>query len=124
MRAQRYIGAIAAPEEEGRRVLSHDPANVEAAEGAFANLITPAGERFLRCHFAMPDLGDDHVVEIEGAVVRRRSLSLPELRSMPPLVETVVTECAGNGRAMLEPPVSGEQWAPRGCDDARRAVSD
>ena len=119
MRVQGYIGAIAAPEEEGRRVLSRDPANVEAAEGAFANLITSAGERFLRCHFAIPHLGDDHVVEIGGAVVRSRSLTLPELRSMPRLVETVVSECAGNGRAMLDPPVSGEQWAHRGVSAAQ-----
>src|SRR5207302_1179521 len=89
------------------------------AEGAFANLITSAGERFLRCHFAIPHLGDDHVVEIGGAVVRSRSLTLPELRSMPRLVETVVTECAGNGRAMLDPPVSGEQWAHRGVSAAQ-----
>ena len=82
MRAQRYIGAIAAPEEEGRRVLSRDPANVEAAEGAFANLITPAGERFLRCHFAVPRLGEDHAVGIRGAVASPRSLTLPQLRSM------------------------------------------
>ncbi|TMB12516.1 MAG: sulfite oxidase [Deltaproteobacteria bacterium] len=121
MRVQGYIGAFAAPEEEGRRVLSRDPANVEAAEGAFAKLITPAGERFLRCHFAIPHLGDDHVVEIGGAVVRPRSLTLPELRSMPPVVETVVTECAGNGRAMLDPPVSGEQWAHRGVSAAQWA---
>src|SRR5256714_9731190 len=103
MRAQGNIGAIPAPEEEGGRVLSRDPANVEAAEGAFANLITSAGERFLRCHFAIPHLGDDHVVEIGGAVVRSRSLTLPELRSMPRLAETVGTAFPGNGRAMVDP---------------------
>jgi len=119
MRAQGQIGAVPALEGEDRRVLSRDPANVEAPEAAFLHLITPASERFLRCHFAVPDLGQDHAVEIGGAVVNPRSLTLPELRSMPQVVETVVTECAGNGRAMLDPPVSGEQWAHRGVSAAQ-----
>jgi len=119
MRVQGQIGAIAALEDGGRRVLSRDPANVEAGEEAFADLITPAGERFLRCHFAIPYLAEHHAVEIRGAVGSPRSLTLPQLRSMPPMVETVVTECAGNGRAMLEPPVSGEQWAHRGVSAAQ-----
>src|SRR5438132_11075559 len=113
MRVQGYIGAFAAPDEEGRRVLSRDPANVEAAEWAFAKLITPAGERFLRCHFAIPHLGDDHVVEIGGAVVRPRSLTLPELRSMLPVVETALTEWAGKRRGDRDSRVSGQPCAHR-----------
>src|SRR5437868_14944746 len=108
MRVQGYIGAFAAHDEEGRRVLSRDPANVEAAEGAFAKLITPAGERFLRCHFDIPQLGDDHMVEIGGAVVRPRSLTLHELSSMPPAGETVGPACAGYGRSMTVSYKSGE----------------
>jgi len=119
MRVQGHIGAIPALEEEGRRVLSRDPANVEASEEAFEDLITPAKERFLRCHFAIPRLGEDHAIAIAGAVVSPRSLTLPELRSMPSVIETVVTECAGNGRAMLDPPVSGEQWAHRAVSAAQ-----
>ena len=119
MRVQGHIGAIPALEEEGRRVLSRDPANVEASEEAFEDLITPAKERFLRCHFAIPRLGEDHAIAIAGAVVSPRSLTLPELRSMPSVIETVVTECAGNGRAMLDPPVSGEQWAHRAVSTAQ-----
>jgi DMSO/TMAO reductase YedYZ molybdopterin-dependent catalytic subunit len=97
-------------EWEGRRVLSHEPANAEAAPEAFDNLITPADQRFIRCHFATPDLGDDHVVRILGAVVQPRLLTVQQLRAFPPVTQTILTECAGNGRASLEPPVSGEQW--------------
>src|SRR3989475_9364311 len=119
MRVQGHIGAIPALEEEGRRVLSRDPANVEASEAACERLITPAKAGFLRCHFAIPRLGEDHATALAGAVVSPRSLTLPELRSMPSVIETVVTECAGNGRAMLDPPVSGEQWAHRGVSAAQ-----
>src|SRR2546427_6347210 len=119
MRVQGHIGAIPALEEEGRRVLSRAPANVEASEAACERLITPAKAGFLRCHFAIPRLGEDHATALAGAVVSPRSLTLPELRSMPSVIETVVTECAGNGRAMLDPPVSGEQWAHRAVSTAQ-----
>src|SRR5207249_7596898 len=38
---------------------------------------------------------------------------------MPAVTKTVVTECAGNGRAMIDPPVSGEQWAHRAVSTAQ-----
>ena len=106
-------------DEEDRRVLSRDPANAEAPDAAFQRLITPAAERFLRCHFAIPLLDEGHVLEIGGAVVQARSLNLPELRRMPSVTETVLTECAGNGRSLIEPPVSGEPWAHRAVSAAQ-----
>ncbi|HYS09582.1 MAG TPA: molybdopterin-dependent oxidoreductase [Myxococcales bacterium] len=101
---------VAPLESEGRRVLSADPANAEAAPDAFEALITPAGQRFLRCHFAVPDLGEDHEIEISGAVVRPGRLTLQQLNALPSVTRTVLTECAGNSRASLEPAVPGEQW--------------
>jgi DMSO/TMAO reductase YedYZ molybdopterin-dependent catalytic subunit len=95
---------------ERRHVLSEDPPNAEAGEQAFASLLTPAGLRFVRCHHPVPRVGPEHDVEICGAVVRPRRLGLAELRALTPLTLSVVTECAGNGRALLEPGVDGEQW--------------
>jgi len=106
-------------ESEGRRVLSHEPANAEAAPDAFAGLITPANDRFVRCHYAIPDLRDDHVVRILGAVAQPRLLTVQQLRTLPPVTQTILTECAGNGRASLEPPVSGEQWTSRAVSTAQ-----
>lgn len=87
-----------------------EPPNQEAGEGAFAHLITPAHLRFIRCHYPVPDLPPEHEVEIAGAVVEPRMLSLAALRALPPVRWTVVTECAGNGRWRMDPPVEGEQW--------------
>jgi DMSO/TMAO reductase YedYZ molybdopterin-dependent catalytic subunit len=106
-------------ESEGRRILSEEPANAEAPPDAFQTLITSAGQRFLRCHFAAPDLGDDHVVRVGGAVVQPRLLTLQHLRGLPSTIQTILTECAGNGRATLEPPVSGEQWTSRAISTAQ-----
>jgi len=119
MRVQAEIEFISVLDGEGRRIHSRQPANAESPDAAFGRLITPAEERFLRCHFAIPRLGDSHAIEIAGAVVTPRIVTLQQLRLMPPLTRTVLTECAGNGRAMIEPPVSGEQWAHRALSTAQ-----
>ena len=104
------LGGVAPLESEGRRVLSHEPANAEASPDALACLITPAGQRFLRCHFPVPALDGNHSVRIEGAVVHPRVLTVEQLRGLPSSTQTILTECAGNGRASLLPRVDGEQW--------------
>ena len=119
MRVQAEIESLSVLDAEGRRIHSRDPVNAEAPDAAFGRLITPAEERFLRCHFAIPRLGDSHAVEIAGAVITQRMVPVRQLRRMPAVTKTVVTECAGNGRAMIDPPVSGEQWAHRAVSTAQ-----
>ena len=43
-------------------------------------------------------------------MVQPLRLSVAELRSLPQATHTVVTECAGNSRTSLAPPVDGEPW--------------
>src|SRR5256714_4450011 len=119
MRAQPEIESLSVLDVEGRRIHSRDPANAESPDAAFGRLITPAEERFLRCHFAIPRLNDSHAVEISGAVAAPRILTVAKLRRMPSMTKTILTECAGNGRAMIDPPVSGEQWAHRAVSTAQ-----
>ena len=104
------IAVVSPPGMEGRRVLSQDPVNAEAPPDVVARLITPASHRFVRCHFPIPDLGDDHPVQVGGAVAQDRVLTLQHLRELPPVTQTTLTECAGNGRAAFLPRVEGEQW--------------
>jgi len=59
------------------------------------------------------------VVRILGAVVQPRLLTVQQLRTLPSVTQTILTECAGNGRASLEPPVSGEQWTSRAVSTAQ-----
>ena len=85
--------------------------NGEAAPGAFAHLITPAALRFIRCNFPVPLLAEDHSVQIAGALSHPRIVRLDELRKLPALTITVVTECAGNWRTLVRPRVTdAEQW--------------
>jgi DMSO/TMAO reductase YedYZ molybdopterin-dependent catalytic subunit len=93
-----------------RRVLSREPPNAEAGEGAFDHLVTPAALRFVRCHHPVPRLGDEHLLELSGAVAQPLRLSVADLRNFPHTTLTVVTECAGNGRTSIAPPVDGEPW--------------
>ena len=48
---------------------------------------------------------------IEGEVNAPTTLTLDELKKMPPATITATLECAGNGRAFFDPPVAGIQWA-------------
>jgi hypothetical protein len=77
-----------------RRALTEELPNAEAGEQAFDSLLTPASLRFVRCHHLVPLIGPDHEVEIGGTVVRPGRLSLAELRALPPITLSVVTECA------------------------------
>jgi DMSO/TMAO reductase YedYZ molybdopterin-dependent catalytic subunit len=92
------------------RADTSEPLNAEAGEGAFAGLITPSELRFVRNHFPVPMLGEDHALELCGAVGHPLRLSMPQLRALPASTLTVVTECAGNWRTSLAPKVEGEQW--------------
>ena len=63
----------------------------------------------MRSHFAVPLLGLDHTVEVAGAVGHPLHWSLADLRSLPQTTQTVLTECAGNGRTLFNPPIEGVQ---------------
>src|SRR5207245_3715393 len=47
---------------------------------------------------------------VGGLVDRPLSLSLRDLTNLPSQTSVVTLECAGNGRAQLDPRVDGEQW--------------
>jgi DMSO/TMAO reductase YedYZ molybdopterin-dependent catalytic subunit len=104
------IEVLPAPKGGEGRVLSRDPENRESPPSAYAHFLTPVEDRFVRSHHPVPPLGGDHAVQVGGAVVHRRLLTLRDLRSLPAISATVVTECAGNGRALMAPDASGERW--------------
>ncbi len=88
--------------------LTREPLNAEVRPERIAGIITPAGQHYVRDHFPIP-AAPDHV-EVGGLVDAPLRLSLTELRAMPSRALTVTLECAGNGRAYLDPPAPGEQW--------------
>jgi DMSO/TMAO reductase YedYZ molybdopterin-dependent catalytic subunit len=88
--------------------LSREPLNAETPLERQVGVITPASRHYVRDHFAIPS-APDHIA-IDGAVRKPLELDLSYIRSLPPRSLVVTLECAGNGRAFLDPPVTGEQW--------------
>lgn len=89
--------------------------NGEAAIAALGPAITPFQSFFVRCNGDLPlwdDAKRDHwPIAIDGLVERPIALDLGELESRFAVHDvTAVIECAGNGRALFDPPADGLQW--------------
>jgi DMSO/TMAO reductase YedYZ molybdopterin-dependent catalytic subunit len=72
--------------------------------------ITPVGLHYLLIHFDIPEHSPDWRLEVAGRVRTPLSLSLDELHARPAVRIPVTLECAGNGRARLEPHVVSQPW--------------
>lgn len=88
--------------------LSREPLNAETPLERQVGVITPASRHYVRDHFAIPQAPNR--LAIDGAVRTPLQLELDDVKSLPPRSLVVTLECAGNGRAFLDPPVAGEQW--------------
>jgi sulfane dehydrogenase subunit SoxC len=82
--------------------------------------VTPIGLHYLLTHYDIPDV-DAGVwrLELGGSVERPLSLSLDELRARPAVELVVTMECAGNGRAHVEPHVVSQPWLLEAVGNAR-----
>jgi sulfane dehydrogenase subunit SoxC len=73
--------------------------------------ITPPGLHYLLIHYDIPAVDPAAFrLEIGGAVERPLTLSLDELRGRERVAEPITFECAGNGRALLEPRPLSQPW--------------
>lgn len=82
--------------------------------------VTPVGLHYLLTHYDIPDVAPETWrLEVDGLVDRPRSLSLTELRARPSVETTVTLECAGNGRAHVEPHVVSQPWLQEAVGTAR-----
>jgi DMSO/TMAO reductase YedYZ molybdopterin-dependent catalytic subunit len=82
--------------------------------------ITPVGLHYLLIHYDVPVVDPaDFLLEVGGTVEQPLVLTLDELRTRP-AVEIVSTfECAGNGRALLEPRPVSQPWLLEAVGTAR-----
>jgi DMSO/TMAO reductase YedYZ molybdopterin-dependent catalytic subunit len=87
--------------------------------------ITPLGLHYLLIHYDIPFVdATTWELDVDGAVERPARLSLDELRALPSIDVPVTMECAGNGRALLEPHVVSQPWVRDAVGTARwRGVS-
>ena len=73
--------------------------------------LTPPGLHYLLIHYDIPFLdAADWRLTVDGAVGRPLTLGLDELRALPARTVRVTMECAGNGRARLEPRPVSQPW--------------
>jgi len=88
------------------------PLNCETSIPALiGGVVMPNAHFYVRNHFQIPDLDPaTWRLTVGGLVERPLSLSLRDVQRLPAHRLTVTLECAGNGRASLDPPVEGEKW--------------
>jgi DMSO/TMAO reductase YedYZ molybdopterin-dependent catalytic subunit len=72
--------------------------------------LTPAGLHYVLVHYDIPDAARGWRLEVGGAVRSPLALSLEDLRSRPRTTLPVTLECAGNGRAFLDPRPISQPW--------------
>ena len=73
--------------------------------------ITPTGMHYLLIHFDIP-VADEEAwsLEIGGLVENPVALDMSDIRSRPQVTMPVTMECAGNGRALMEPRAISQPW--------------
>jgi len=102
--------AVAAPAEELITRVA-DPANLEFPFATLDSFLTPTESFYVRNHYDVPKLdARSYRLEVKGLVRRPLTLSLDDLRKLSATTRPLTLECAGNGRAMLNPKQKGVQW--------------
>ena len=82
--------------------------------------ITPVGLHYLLIHYDVPDVdASEWSLKVRGE--RELSLGLAELKERPRAELTVTMECAGNGRARLDPRPVSQPWLLEAVGTARWA---
>jgi sulfane dehydrogenase subunit SoxC len=82
--------------------------------------VTPIGLHYLLVHYDIPEVDPETWrLEVDGLVDRPLSLSLDDLRARPAVEAAVAMECAGNGRARVEPHVVSQPWLLEAVGNAR-----
>jgi len=73
--------------------------------------VTPVGLHYLLIHYDIPDVDPSTFrLSVGGHVRTPLELSLDALRAMPSRTLAVTMECAGNGRALLDPRPVSQPW--------------
>jgi sulfane dehydrogenase subunit SoxC len=73
--------------------------------------ITPPGLHYLLIHYDIPAIDPEGFqLEIGGAVERPMTLTLDDLKQRERIAQPITFECAGNGRALLEPRPVSQPW--------------
>ena len=82
--------------------------------------ITPTGMHYLLVHFDIP-VADESTwrLKISGHVANPLTLDINDIRLHPQVTIPVTMECAGNGRALMQPRVISQPWLHEAVGTAR-----
>jgi DMSO/TMAO reductase YedYZ molybdopterin-dependent catalytic subunit len=73
--------------------------------------VTPVGLHYLLIHYDVPVIDPSGWrLRVDGRVNHLLELSLADLRAMPATTRVLTMECAGNGRALLDPRPASQPW--------------
>jgi DMSO/TMAO reductase YedYZ molybdopterin-dependent catalytic subunit len=89
-------------------VVRSEPLCAESSLELQEDGLTPLSAFYVRNNFPIPP-PPTHLT-VGGAVKRPLDLAAEDLRRLPRRRLTATLECAGNGRAFMNPPVPGEPW--------------
>jgi len=96
------------------------PFNAETPMDVLAEPETPTAAFYVRNHFDVPRVAPESWrLRIDGAVERSMALSLSDLERFPQRTLSATLECAGNGRASMDPTPPGTPWRFGACGTAR-----
>ena len=90
-------------------VLREEPLCAETPLALQRDRLTSNEHFYVRNNFPVPTARWLEL-SVGGAVANPHQYSLEALAELPQEELTVTLECAGNGRAFLDPPAPGEQW--------------
>jgi sulfite oxidase len=109
------------PGTEGLIVRSARFLDLEMPREYATTVITPVSHFFVRNHMHEPSTLDaaDWRLSIGGEVERPLTLRLADLAKLKSHTVVNALECAGNGRALIEPHVPGIQWDKGAVGNAR-----
>ena len=96
-------------------VHSERPFNGEFAPHFLNDDVTPTERHFVRNNSGIPERAVKKELRgwrlvIDGEVHKELALSIDDLSRFPQVTMEVVLECAGNGRSLFSPEVSGTPW--------------
>lgn len=94
------------------RIIESNPLNAELPLELLDQSPDVGAPCYVRNHFGIPRVDpDDWRLRIAGPVDDTSEWTLARLRDLPVRTVTMMLECAGNGRALLSPPIPGTPWA-------------
>ncbi len=102
--------------KDGLTNLGDRPVNLETPAHLLDDDVTPSNRHFVRNHGVLPEPvikmdAAGWTLTIDGEVNTPLKLTIGDLKKdFEVVTRNLVIECAGNGRAYFNPPVSGNQW--------------